>query len=404
MDAMEQLAQMSPDYIKKTLGLPSNVGPWPVVQPSENKEEALAGNSQNADVPQSNADVPQGNNSFATLPNNGAMPPGYPQMGLDPKLLKQFQDQIAQQQKGISQTEDYQKAIRGIPVQTDLSPMMALADYLSGSKLAASYQKPQSGEDKIKSLSDLQNSTQKQRESITGQIEKLLAARTNSDYIKTLSAKDRNDRFTLNRATSFDRALDPNGPGNGVFQSYGKTINSADRALQLIKQYPDLNIPKAQQREFSTAIAGLILSSGSGGRLPLEQINELVPSSMAGDAKDLESRIFNKPVGRNQQAFVQAMVDTANRERGLAQSSLLKNQFQRIGPYEDLAVSAPQHFENVLKRRTGMSLDQYSKYKNNPQGDQAQSAPTQELVPRKVPREKRLGLFDSKTKQFVKWQ
>lgn len=149
-------------------------------QPLESNAQAAAGNSQNAD-PLQNIPVSQNQD-----PNASVM--AYLSQGaINPEIQKQIESNIGESKKGLEQFTDYQNALRGAPMQTDLSPTMALADYLSGSQLAKSYKAPQSGEDRIKSLSDLGKTSLDEREKLTNSLVKLASGKNAMSQLGAMS-------------------------------------------------------------------------------------------------------------------------------------------------------------------------------------------------------------------------
>jgi len=70
----------------------------------------------------------------------------------------------------------YQKSINEMPVQTDLSPLMALTDSWSGSKLAPSYKQPETIQQRRNLMQQLQSELAKNQEGMSGQQVQLLKA------------------------------------------------------------------------------------------------------------------------------------------------------------------------------------------------------------------------------------
>lgn len=146
-------------------------------------------------------------------------------------------------------------------------------------------------------------------------------------------------------AESLQNDLDPNKARGGNLAKTQASINSADRVDAIFKQYPDYNIPKNQTAELSSALAGLI----SGGSAQSQhQIDTLTPSTLGGNVADITSWVTGNPQGREQQAFMRAMHDTALRERQVAQDQVRQAQLQRLGRYEGFKKENPEEFNRIV--------------------------------------------------------
>lgn len=214
----EQLTQylkqgLDPDKIQQLMGL-SAPGEDPMqkvsrvqpiipqtstpVQPSETANQAMAGNSQNAVTPRMPAALPP---QRPQPPQPGGMSDAWKQ--LEPQALAE----IAQQKKSIPELDVYKRAINDQPVQTDLSPLMALTDAWTGSHMAKDYKSPQAMSDKIKSMEDLQNLSQKQRDQITDSLIKLSNAKSVGDYYKDARMNTMNERLKQSQDVSAQKQV-----------------------------------------------------------------------------------------------------------------------------------------------------------------------------------------------------
>ncbi len=146
--------------------------------------------------------------------------------------------------------------------------------------------------------------------------------------------------------TKFSDALDPNKARAGNLASTQKLINSADRIHAIFDQFPDGNIPKAQATELATAVAGLI---SGGSPQSQQQINDIVPHSMLGNAADLASWYSGNPKGREQQEFVKVLKESSVRERAVAMKQKMEAQRARLPAYENLRAADPEHYARILK-------------------------------------------------------
>lgn len=159
-------------------------------------------------------------------------------------------------------------------------------------------------------------------------------------------------------AENFAKDLDPSRARTGEFGKVEARKNAAERAAVLFKQYPDLNIPAIQTRELSTAV-GNLLSGGSGGAVT--QINELVPSSLQGDANKIASWVTGNPRGLEQQQFIHSLKDTVEREQSLANEQIGKYIRRKTAGYEKLKKTDPEAYNRILQANLvdyGLTPDQ----------------------------------------------
>ncbi len=154
--------------------------------------------------------------------------------------------------------------------------------------------------------------------------------------------------------------LDPNKARTGEFGKMAGMVNAADRALVLGQQYADGNLPPAQVAELATSVASLV---SQGGHAAESTIHRFVPESYSGSAAKLEQWLTSEPKGANQQAFVKQLLDTAEREKQLAQSKIETTQFSRIPKYEHLREADQPKFDSIL-RGYGVDPDKYNAYKS----------------------------------------
>jgi hypothetical protein len=77
------------------------------------------------------------------------------------RAMPEFQDRA----QGVRNLEALQDQYAAMPMQLDLSPLMALADTWTGSKLADSYRKPQSEQERLGALLGFERAAQEGRES-----------------------------------------------------------------------------------------------------------------------------------------------------------------------------------------------------------------------------------------------
>ena len=140
--------------------------------------------------------------------------------------------------------------------------------------------------------------------------------------------------------------LDPHRGKAGNFGLAGKKLMSAQAAQAIFDQYPDGNVPKAQTHELALAAAGLI---SNGSAQSQSQINSMVPHSLVGDANGMAAWLTNDPRGSGQQAFIQNLKDSVNREMELANKQILDVQKQRLGKYASFIDRYPEKSGPILR-------------------------------------------------------
>jgi hypothetical protein len=99
-----------------------------------------------------------------------------------------FADQMA----GLKDLEQQIQEYRNQPTQLDLTPLMALSDSWSGSKLAQAYRAPESAQEKMQRLVGLQNQLQQRRAELTRP--ELAAFKAQNDFLRKSWENEQRDR------------------------------------------------------------------------------------------------------------------------------------------------------------------------------------------------------------------
>jgi len=209
--------------------------------------------------------------SGAPLPASagGDAPPAVdPASASDPLMdainAKQM-DSIRQQQAGIDQGQAQAAALAGMPLQTDLSPLMNLSDTWFGGNLQKGYAKPETGRERIGTAQALQNAIQKQMGGLTeselGLLKQKLGERQHGADLKARYAEiqqrreaaamakqdaksTREDWKTMEAKASFDREYGP-----GISQSV--LFEGAAKNVQDILAKHQGNIPDASDPDYA---------------------------------------------------------------------------------------------------------------------------------------------------------
>lgn len=152
--------------------------------------------------------------------------------------------------------------------------------------------------------------------------------------------------------------LDPTKNRQGTYGDANKLLNSTERLDKIFQQFPDGNIPGPQMAELANATAALY---GGGSAQSQHQIDSIIPHSLVGDVRGIESYFANMPIGKDQQKFVSLMKDTSDREKQYAQDIMHKNAGAKLGKYEGEYNQDPNHFARLAKDR-GINPDEIDSY------------------------------------------
>lgn len=140
--------------------------------------------------------------------------------------------------------------------------------------------------------------------------------------------------------------LDPSNPKSGMAKQVARS-QAADRVLTLLDQANnDPNV--LQSPEAAASVASLVMG-GQGGRIPIEQINHLTPSSLKGDVQKQLSYILNQPRSLGQQEFFKSLRDTAVREKATVESQIKDTQKSRLGRHERTRQLFPDSYRSILQ-------------------------------------------------------
>jgi hypothetical protein len=143
--------------------------------------------------------------------------------------------------------------------------------------------------------------------------------------------------------------FDPNGGRSGEMGKNQARVNAANRVITLGRD-PSTdqarNLTPNQMPEMAQSVASLISGNGGGAQA---QIEHLLPKSFSRDAAGILQYLTNEPQGAGQQAFVQQMLETADRERDVATQAVQKAAAQRIGKHQVVISRNPQEAARTLQ-------------------------------------------------------
>jgi hypothetical protein len=309
--------------------------------------------------------------------------------------------------------------LAGQPNQVDISPILGLIDSYTGSKMASSYQRPNTPQQTAAMASQLADTTQKGHEALLkdtlGEAKGLQADALQEQNKRQAAAEagysiddqgnltmDQNGmaqakfnnmvsqgkereaagrradamaayytgggaagaggggkaaQYNDKQLAALQKDLDPNGARSGTFGDAAKKVDSAIRLQGLITDTGGVlkNLDSRQQEELAIGIQAM-LAPGAGSAA---QVEALVPHTIAGDSQKIKEWIMNEPTGLNQQAFVQQMAHTIDREKNINMQMIQDTRRARLASHMGLAKSNPEGYAAVLKglRYGGLSPD-----------------------------------------------
>lgn len=267
---------------------------------------------------------------------------------------------------GVEDLRNQAKDITAAPTQLDVSPILALADNISGGQtnFAKGHQAPETLMDRQIAAAKLNEMANGQDVKEAGAVGDFLKSQLQTK-VRTLTPKEANygqinQAGAAKLAKAFGDDLDPNKARGGNLAKSQATINSADKVDALFQQFPDYNVPTTSTSELSSAVAGLI---SNGSPQSQHQINDLTPQSLRGDANKLAGWLTNDPKGLGQQKFMHLLHDTALRERQVATDQVRKAQIQRLDTHAQFKKLSPEGY-NAIRNSYGLTDDVIDSYKN----------------------------------------
>ena len=146
-----------------------------------------------------------------------------------------------------------------------------------------------------------------------------------------------------------------------------RMISSADRVKQLGEQAKTQKggLDPRQIHELAIATAGLVSGGGSGAAQ--STVEALVPQTYGRNAAGIEEWLTSNPTGTDQQRFVDRMLETADRERHLAnekEKNAVNNTYQGYTLWD----RAPHRMEHNYYRQMGddAAYDEQGRYVMEP--------------------------------------
>jgi hypothetical protein len=132
--------------------------------------------------------------------------------------------------------------------------------------------------------------------------------------------------------------------------AFGKAaaVRMAGEKLERMVQGVDRNNINPQQiQELAKALDSML----SMGAATVSGTHDLTPQSYEGDINKLIAKISNKQRGAGMGSFVDAIMDTVEREKALASQQMLATQGKFLGGYADLVQKSPDRWNAMLQNQ-----------------------------------------------------
>ena len=184
---------------------------------------------------------------------------------------------------------------------------------------------------------------------------------------KNIILEEKHDQRLQNRKTLLSLKTNPMlagaRSGMGIAEN---VVLRADRLKTLADQANEIRIKggadSRQMEEFAIGLNSLLSGSNVSAR---SQVAALVPRTALGDMQKVTEWLTNKPTGLKQQAFVDRIVDTINRERAVASNQIKKGIMSASTSFSDVEKGDPEFFEIHLLSNN-ITPDEWEAYKSNP--------------------------------------
>lgn len=226
------------------------------------------------------------------------IPPGKPEVDPILAMFRKTPEQLytqkkamelsKQQEGSIGQLQDLMRGYNDRPVQTDLSPLMALTDTWTGSKLASGYAKPQDQGEKIKSLAEFQNMSQKQRDTIVDNLTKMAGIGEGSKLAEMVYRQSKTDA----RKTDSDMLKKENRLADDLDKSVIKPRAAKEEQFGLLERAFETGDYQTINSVFSQFARGV---SGEKGVLTDNDISRIMPKNIYGDAARVRAYFSSTP-------------------------------------------------------------------------------------------------------------
>lgn len=172
-------------------------------------------------------------------------------------------------------------------------------------------------------------------------------------------ANEKNAVRTQQRIAKMSEALDPSKQRQGAFGVSKQVFDRAERLQSLAGAFPDGNLDSRQIEELAIGLNSMLSGSNTGAQA---QVASLVPKTIIGNATKLKEWLVNDPQGTSQQAFVQRMLGSVEREKQTASDQIKRTQLSRLTPFAGLEKDDPESF-NATLQSFGIEPSEYQEFK-----------------------------------------
>lgn len=307
-------------------------------QPAESQPQAMQGSSENANLsPEAPGSVPMD----ASQAYYQAM---LAQNAMDPEMQKRAQENIDAQQKGLGELQGYQDQIKKFGGQTDYSPLMALADSLTGSQLQKGYKAPQTNQENIGELAKLQNMTQEQRNKITQDLTKLAIGKNSQGALRAMGQQANLDfRQKSTAQKQYDTQVAPVRLALEASDRYNKLLTAAQNGKL---------VPTSQLlRQLSEDQSKLVSGKANYGEGTAEALNS---NAYINNLENLKQKISAMPQG-----YLDPKMASQMKEEAKTLSGGYMDQADRTA--QTLLSGATPTQAQVISQRHGGLKKQYEK-------------------------------------------
>lgn len=269
-------------------------------------------------------------------------------------------------QAGVNQQNELANVSAAMPVQTDYSPLAALADSFSGGKTsyAAGYKAPESPQERIAQIAKLRQVANEGQDKVSNDYIKSLLGddKNTTNYMKVLQAQaDANnplgsfkERANLDKMTqAFGKDMDTYSKARGTASQMAVTASRAGRLAQLIESVPGGKLDPNEMEEL--AIGAAALATG-GNVVARETINGLLPKYVRGDVAKIKQYILGAPQDAEGQDFIKRLGNTAKREGDLMAAQLVETR-RKLLPKHTSLWEHPRGKDRIYNMATQYGID-----------------------------------------------
>ena len=270
------------------------------------------------------------------------------------QLQRQLKRYLGLQQENVNQQNKLADAAAEQPQQTDISPLLALADSWGAGGVSKGYTKPPTKMERLAMIAGLKEKANAGQQNITKDVltQMLGADKTNAALLRFIAGGADKDKKTdaamskeINKMMQdAGKDLDIYKARSGAVGQIGKTQVTAGRLATMVNAFKDNNLPPQQMAELAAGLAGL---ATGGNVVAQEQIRNILPATAASSAANLQQWFTNEPQGAGQQEFVKMMMHTINREAQTAGKQARSLRLRYLPKHAALYRQAPDEFKQL---------------------------------------------------------